>query len=226
MRQPSLALLVLLAVACLPVVATAQEATPAAGSIMPVTELARTNIRYVSPFTPDGLHPGLNVTATEEGVCGHPSADAIGRPDAWDCISESDLVYDPCFENPFPQEGQLDQVACFDSPFSTDVVVLNLTEPLNHEKEAIAARQQVASPAQNALAPWDLPWALELGNGEQCTLFGGTLTVVAGQVAHYGCAGGGMVLGETDRGQPIWVVSYIAEGEYVTTLVDVVTAWS
>lgn len=224
MRHLSIALLVLLAFACLPAIATAQEATPAAGSIMPATELARTNIRYVSPFTPDGLHPGLNVTATEEGVCGHPSADAIGRPDAWDCISASDLVYDPCFENPFPAEGALPQVACFDSPFSTDVVVLNLSEPLPRTKDTTDA--PAASGPNDELAPWDLPWALELGNGEQCTLFGGTLTVVAGQVAHYSCTGGGMVLGETDRGQPIWVVNYIAEGEYVTTLVDVVTAWS
>lgn len=224
MRHPAIALLVLLAVACLPAVAAAQEATPPPDTIVPVTELDRTNIRYVSPYTPDGLHPGLNVTATEEGTCGHPSADVVGRPDAWDCISESDLVYDPCFENPFPQEGDLPQVACFDSPFITDVVVLNLTEPLDRDKA-----DETAPPAgadDNLLQPWDLPWALELGNGEQCTLFGGTLTVVAGQVAHYGCTGGGLVLGETDRSQPMWVVNYIAEGEYVTTLVDVVTAWS
>ena len=228
MRQPLIALLVLLAVAWLPAVAVAQDATPPPDTIVPVTELDRTNIRYVSPYTPDGLNPSLNVTETEEGACGDPSADVLGRPDAWDCISASDLVYDPCFENPFPQEGALPQVACLDSPFSTDVVVLELTEPLDRDKESDAARQQ-AQPAgadEDVLEPWDLPWALELGNGEQCTLFGGTLTVVAGQVAHYGCTDGGMVLGETDRSQPVWVVSYIAQGDYVTTLVDVVTAWS
>jgi hypothetical protein len=224
MRHPSIALLVLLAIAWLPALAAAQEATPPPETIVPVTELDRTNLRYISPYTPDGLHPGLNVTATEAGVCGHPSADVVGRPDAWDCISESDLVYDPCFENPFPQEGDMPQVACFDSPFSTDVVVLNLTEPLTRVKETPGA--PAAGGPNDELAPWDLPWALELSNGEQCTLFGGTLTVIAGQVAHYGCTGGGLVLGQTDRRQPIWVVSYLAEGEYVTTLVEVMTAWS
>lgn len=224
MRHRSLALLALLILAWLPAAAAAQDATPPPETILPVTGLDRTNIRYVSPYTPDGLHPSLNVTATEEGTCGVPSADVVGRPDAWDCISESDLVYDPCFENPFPQEGALPQVACFASPFSTDVVVLNLTEPLTRTKEAPDA--PAGSGPNDELAPWDLPWALELGNGEQCTLFGGTLTVVAGQVAHYGCTGGGLVLGETDRRQPVWVVSYLADGEYATTLVAVTTAWS
>lgn len=219
MRRLLAALSALLALALLlPTFAVAQEATPAAPA------LARTNIRYVSPFTPDGLNPGLTGAATEEGACGFASSQVLSRPDAWDCISDSGQIYDPCFENPFPAEGALPQVACFDSPFSADVVVLNLTEPLTREKETPDI--PAAGGPHDELAPWDLPWALDLGNGEQCTLFGGTLTVVAGQVAHYGCTGGGMVLGETDRGQPIWVVNFIAEGEYATTLVDVITAWS
>ena len=38
-------------------------------------------------------------------------------------------------------------------------------------------------------------WAVELANGDQCTLHG-TL-IMAGQTVHYGCADGGMILGET-----------------------------
>jgi hypothetical protein len=224
MHRPSIAWIILLAIIWIPQMAAAQEATPAAETITPA--LTRTNIHYLSPFTPDGLNPALNVTATEDGVCGYPSSDAIGRPDAWDCISESDLVYDPCFENPFAVEGELRQVACFDSPFTTDVVLLTLTDPLVREKEAMPDPGPDQLTASAALETWDLPWALELANGEQCTLFGGTLTVVAGQVAHYGCTGGGMVIGETDRTQPVWVVNYIAQGEYITTLVEVVAAWS
>ena len=75
----------------------------------------------------------------------------------------------------------------FDSPFTTDVVVLTLTDPLVREKDAPDASPSLAQAAGVAIDPWDLPWALELANGDQCTLLGGTLTVMAGQTAHYGC---------------------------------------
>lgn len=215
-------LLVLATMAPAGVLAQDEEATPAAE---PAVTL-RTNVRYVSPYTPDGLHGSLNVTATEAGVCGFPSVDVLGRPDVWDCISESDVVYDPCFENPFTVPDEPSQVACFDTPFSTDVVLLDLTEPLPRTMETDLPSPPPGADPEATIDDWDLPWALELVNGEQCTLFGGTLTVVAGQVAHYGCTGGGMVLGETERSQPVWVVNFIAEGEYATTLVGVATAWS
>lgn len=80
------------------------------------------------------------------------------------------------------------------------MVILELTSPFTREKEAPSS--SAADGQHDELAPWDLPWALELGTG------------------------GGMVLGETDRGQPVWVVNYIAEGGYMTTLTEVVAAWS
>ena len=221
MRRLFIALSLLVAgVLVVPAIVGAQEATPEAS---PAAAIERTNIRHISPFTPDGLNPSLTVTATLEGVCGYPSANALARPDAWDCIGENDQVYDPCFENPFVAPDEPGEVACFSSPFSTDVVRLTLSEPLPREKEEAAGPMPTAD---DVIQPWDLPWALELANGEQCTLLGGTLTVVAGEVAHYGCSGGGSVVGETDRSQPVWVVSYIADGAYATTLVEVVTAWS
>jgi hypothetical protein len=199
---------------------TAQDATPAAGS------LARTDLRYVVPFTPDGLHPGLTVTATEEGICGFPSSAALDRPDAWDCISTDGQIYDPCFENPFLLPDESGQVACLASPFATDVVVLTLTAPLVRQKEAPDAGMDLAQAAGVALEPWDLPWALELANGDQCTLLGGTLTVVAGETAHYGCTDGGVVFGEVNHRQPVWTVHYLAQGEVASRLVEVVAAWS
>jgi len=199
---------------------TAQDATPAAGSP------ARTDIRYVVPFTPDGLNPGLTATATGEGVCGFASSAALERPDAWDCLGADDQIYDPCFENTFiPPDGP-GEVACLESPFTTDVVVLTLAEPLVREKEAPDAGMGMAQAAGVSIDPWDLPWALELANGDRCTLLHGTLTVLAGQTVHYGCADGGMVLGEVDHRQPVWTVSYLADGDAASNLVDVVTAWS
>ena len=199
---------------------TAQDATPAARST------ARTNVRYVVPFTPDGLNPGLTATATEEGVCGFASTAALDRPDAWDCIGAEDQIYDPCFENPFIPPDEPAEVACLESPFSTDVVVLTLTDPLVREKEVPEAGMGMAQAAGVSIDPWDLPWALELANGDQCTLLGGTLTVLAGQTAHYGCRDGGTILGEVQHQDALWTVNYLAEGDAASTLVPVVAAWS
>ena len=204
---------------------TAQDATPTA-AMAPGTG-DRTNIRYILPFTPDGLNPGLTAVTEEAGICGFPSAAALDRADAWDCTGADGQIYDPCFENPFLPPDEPGQVACFASPFSTDIVVLTLTAPLEREKETPDGGIGMAPQAADvALKPWDLPWGLELANGDQCTLLGGTLTVMAGQTVHYGCADGGMILGEVQHQASGWIVNYLAEGEVATNLVEVVTAWS
>jgi hypothetical protein len=199
---------------------SAQDATPAAGAA------ARTDVRYVVPFGPDGLNPGLTATTTEAGDCGFPSSAALDRPDAWDCTGEEGQIYDPCFENPFLAPDEPGQVACFASPFSSEVVVLTLTTPLERQKEAPEAGVGMVQAAGVSLDPWDLPWAVELANGDRCTLLGGTLTVLAGQTAHYGCEQGGTILGEVQHQNARWTVSYLAEGEIASRLVEVVAAWS
>lgn len=217
-------LLVVTAIALLAIAAApglAQDATPAASEPFPAP--VRTNTRLISPFTPDGLNPALTAIATEDGSCDSLAAATIGRPDAWGCFSASDQPFDPCFENPFVADDT-GQVACFASPFSTEITLLNLTDPLPRAKGDNG--ELGAAPGNDDLAPWDLPWALDLANGERCDLMGGTLTVIAGQVAYYGCSGGGSVVGMTDRTQPLWTVSYLAKDDYATTLVAVITAWS
>jgi hypothetical protein len=211
-----------------PVMVAAQDATPEAGP--GATEVARTDVRQLLPFGPDGLNPGLTVAATVEGVCGFSSIVALDRPDAWDCMSADNEIFDPCFEPFMMDPDELGQLACVEAPFGTEVTLLTLTEPLVREKEALDPGADlsmgVGQTADDALDPWDLPWALELANGDQCTLLHGTLIVLAGQTVHYGCVEGGMVLGETDRTQPVWTVSYLAEGEVASRLVDVAVAWS
>ena len=202
----------------------AQDATPTAATAAGTGD--RTDVRYLLPFTPDGLNPGLTAVTEEAGVCGFASSAALDRPDAWDCQGAEGQIYDPCFENPFLAPDAPGQVACFDSPFSTDVVVLTLTEPLVREKEAPDAGMGLAQAAGVSIDPWDLPWALELANGEQCTLLHGTLSVQAGQTVHYGCANGGMILGEVQHQEALWTVSYLAEGDVASTLVPVTVAWS
>ncbi|MGH2615220.1 MAG: hypothetical protein ACRDJC_08275 [Thermomicrobiales bacterium] len=196
-----------------PSAAFAQDATPE-----PETASARTDVRYLLPFGPDGLNPALTVTVEEGGSCTPDSIATPDRPDAWDCIGESNQIYDPCFENPFVPFDEPGEVACIDTPFSDEVVLLTLNEPLAREKEA------PAGPVD--FDPWDFPWALELANGDRCTLLHGTEIVLAGEAVHYGCEDGGSILGDVERGQPVWTVSYLADGAVSSGLVDVAVAWS
>ena len=200
-------------VAFAPLGAIGQEATPE-----PHTSSARTDTRYVIPFGPDGLNAGLTVTNNEQGSCVADSLAALDRPDAFDCIGESDQIYDPCFENPFAPPDEPGELACIASPFADEVVLLAVDEPLPREKEAPGE--------QGPFAPWDLPWALDLANGDRCTLLHGTLSQLAGQIVYYSCEQNGAVLGVVDHGQPVWTVNYLAEGDVASSLVEVTAAWS
>jgi hypothetical protein len=102
------------------------------------------------------------------------------------------------------------------SPVGTDVVLLTLTEPLEGDKEA--------APGADAES-WNLPWGLELAGGERCLLLSNIEVVLAGEAVHYDCADGGTNLGVVDRGQPLWTVIYLADGDTATTLADVAIAW-
>jgi len=199
-----------------PMAALGQEATPEPGG----TALARTNTRYVIPFGPDGLNTGLTVRDTLTGMCIGDSIAVSDRADAFECLGEGDQVYDPCFENSFAPSDEPGDVACVPDPFSTEVVVLTVGDPLPREKEAPPGQ------GQDPFLPWDLPWALELANGDRCTLLGGTLYQLAGQIVYYSCEHNGAVLGVVDHGQPVWTVNYLADGDVASSLVDVTVAWS
>lgn len=210
-------LLVLLCalVALVPLAATGQEATPEPGA----SALARTDTRYIIPYGPDGLNPALTVSGNLTGTCTAGSITTPDRPDAFDCLGDGYQVYDPCFENPFAPIDEPGEVACVLDPFGTEVVLLTVDQPLPREKEAPAGGPE-------EIQPWDLPWALELANGDRCTLLHGTLYLLAGQTVYYGCEQRGAIVGTVDHGQPVWTVNYLAEGDVSSGLVDVTAAWS
>jgi hypothetical protein len=193
-----------------------QEATPEPGG----TALARTDTRYVIPFGPDGLNAGLTVRETLTGTCIGDSIAVSDRADAFECLGEGSQVYDPCFENPFAPMDEPGDVACVPDPFGTEVVLLTVEDPLPREK------QVPPGPGGDPFAPWDLPWALELTNGDRCTLLHGTLYQLAGQVVYYGCEQNGAVLGVVDHRQAVWTVNYLADGDVGSSLVEVAAAWS
>jgi hypothetical protein len=199
-----------------PMAALGQEATPQPGG----GALDRTDTRYVIPYGPDGLNAGLTVRETLTGSCIGEAIVVSDRADAFECLGDGSQVYDPCFENPFAPIDEPGEVACVLDPFGTEVVLLTVVDPLPREKDA------PPGPGQDPFAPWDLPWALELANGDRCTLLGGTLYQLAGQVVYYSCEQNGAVLGVVDHDQPVWMVNYLADGEVVSSLLEVTAAWS
>lgn len=227
MRRTLVALVMLLTPILVVPTAAAQEATPEASDLASAANVPRTDTRFVVPFTADGLSAELTAASTVEGACTFDSSIANGRPDAWGCTSEDGGVLDPCFENTYLSADEPGQVACLDTPWSTDVVVLDLTAPLPRQKEAPGGGAVgAADTAAEVILPWDLPWAVELANGDRCSLNRGTLIFLAGQVVHYGCENGGMILGEVDHSGHVWTVNYVAGGELASSVVEVATAWS
>ena len=211
-----LAIALVVFVAFGPMTVLGQEATPEPDGTAP----AQTDIRYVIPFGPDGLNAGLSVRETLTGTCIGDSIAVSDRADAFRCLGEGDQVYDPCFENSFAPIDEPSEVACVTDPFGTEVVVLTVADPLPREKDAPPGQEQ------DPFGPWDLPWAMELANGDRCTLLEGTLYQLAGQVVYYSCEQNGAVLGVVDHDQPVWMVNYLADGEVVSSLVEVAAAWS
>ncbi len=196
----------------------ALSALPPGAALAQEDEIAAsaTDVRLLIPFGPEGLHPDLTEAARVTGVCSEESLASPGRPDAWECLGEDDQIYDPCFENPYRAMNDPAELACFGSPFSSDVVVIAMEEPLAREKDLAA---------ESAVDPRELPWALELANGERCVLQFDIDVILAGEAVYYNCAEGGLILGEVGRERPIWIVTYLADGALETTLVGIAAAW-
>jgi len=70
-----------------------------------------------------------------------------------------------------------------------------------------------------------MPWAIELANGQRCSLFTGAMPPVAGMRINYGCPGGFQVVGDIDRSQPVWRVFFQGEKSIALEQVDVAVAW-
>jgi hypothetical protein len=202
-----------------PLAARAQDATPAATEATMV-EPARTDARIFVPFTKDGLNSAFTAT-NETGDCSAGSLLTSNRDDAWECTSATNRIYDPCFENPWAPEDQPGALACIASPFDTEVVLLTPGGPLERTKES-----PNLAPGEVNFGAWELPWALELANGEQCVLQSEVGGVIAGESVYYACQNGGSILGDLNRDRPVWTVSYLADGAVGTTLTSVAVAWN
>ncbi len=90
----------------------------------------------------------------------------------------------------------------------------------------VEAAPPAADVAETAIEPLDIPWALELANGERCTLLTGATAAFAGQRLNYGCESGGYVIGELQRDELVWFASFLAKDAYASDLVPVAVVWS
>lgn len=169
----------------------------------------RTEVKLITPFQNGSLGPGFAVASRGSGQCFATSVASSARPDAWRCMV-GNAIHDPCFQNVM---GDPNSLACPDSPWTANVTLLTLTSPLPTEQ-----RKEI--PLKDAL-----PWALELANGQRCTLFTGATAPIAGMRINYGCPGGFIVVGDIDRSQPLWRA--FSQGEKATSLdlTDIAVAW-
>jgi hypothetical protein len=220
----------------LPLTAAAQDATPEASAATSANLSDKTAVHTVLPYGPDGLNPDLNVTGSVNGACQTESLASPGRPDGWSCVGDDDQMYDPCFENAYAAEDAPVELACFASPFSNDVVLLKLDQPLTRVKETSHGGHDADADADAAYGEtqesddiganyWGLPWALELANGDRCLLKTRIDVVLAGEPVHYDCSDGGTILGRVNRDHPLWAVVYLEKGAIETSMVDVASAW-
>ena len=69
------------------------------------------------------------------------------------------------------------------------------------------------------------PWAIELSNGQRCTLFTGATAPIAGMRINYGCSGGFVAVGDINRTGPVWKI--FAQGEKSISLdeIEITMAW-
>jgi hypothetical protein len=180
------------------------------GSLAIAQQPAHTQIRLLTPWTPSGLNIGMATTQQVQGRCFTRSLASPSRPDAWRC-SAGNGILDPCYQRILGDEKQL---ACpMGGPWPANVALLTVTEPFPQEDRKEPTRDSV------------LPWALELANGEKCTMFTGATAPVAGMRINYGCPDGFNVIGDIDRSLPTWRVFTQGPKSIYLEQVDVAVAW-
>jgi hypothetical protein len=183
---------------------------PAASAADLTSAPVRTQIKLLTPFGPAGLSIGMAVTEKVSGSCFTGSIASPTRPDAWRCSSGNGIL-DPCYQRILGDEKQL---ACpVGGPWPANVVMLTLSQPLPSEPRKEVSREST------------LPWALELANGQRCTMFTGATAPVAGMRINYGCPGGFQAVGDIDRSQPVWRVLFQGEKSIALEQVDIAVAW-
>ena len=147
-----------------------------------------TSIHLYTPFNGGVTAKGVRIAKTVTGYCWTTSSSDT-RSDAYRCFV-GNFIHDPCFANNL---GSANYVLCPLSFPGSKVLRIRLTRSL-----------PAANPSSNPMRyP---PWALQLAGGRWCEILSGATGVIAGVRINYGCAGGGILLGNPRRGSKTWTI--------------------
>ena len=179
-------------------------AAPAAAA----TSSTKTKTDTVYPWASNGkLKVGLRVAGSVKGTC-WTSSIAVASSDAYRCMTNHSLIYDPCFA---PKLKKFTQLACMDAPWSK-VTKFDLTAPIPR-----AAKHPNGKPRV---------WAYQLSKGLGCITATGTGTVVDKVVMNYYCVPGKGWASIPDRKAEPWTVRYAKSPQSKTLETEIVTiAW-
>lgn len=149
---------------------------------------APTQVKIYQAYSADNvLSSDLVIAQHYTGTCWVGSIANPGRSDAWRCVS-SNLILDPCFQD----GGNI--LACVISPWNHKASLIETTTPITKKPVTINTKS----------AP---PWALELEDGQVCTLLTGTTIVIGKDRINYTCTNDRYsVIGDVDRSSSIWTV--------------------
>lgn len=167
---------------------------------------ADTNLNLYRPFAETTKHVPVTIESTQKGSCNSQS-DRIKREDAWHCVSERGVTYDPCFSKRFIDDQK---VVCPKSPWTGTSVQLELNQRLDeHDMRALDISRT-------------MPWAIELVSGEHCLSVASNQSI-DGLPVNYRCMNGVELLGEAHRCSPVWtILRHDASG---TSMAELASAW-
>jgi hypothetical protein len=168
----------------------------------------KTRVETVYPWTSVGkLEAGLEVAGTVKGTC-WTSSIAVSSSNAYRCMTNGSLIYDPCFA---PEATTFTQLACMATPWGK-VTRFDLT----------ASIPKVAKHPNGK--PW--VWADQLGNGVHCITETGTGVLVDKVALNYYCVPGTGWASIPDQKAEAWTVRYAKNYESKTLETEkVTTAW-
>jgi hypothetical protein len=146
-----------------------------------------TGVHLYAPFAGGSLAAGIHVRRTASGYCWTTSS-ADARSDAYRCFV-GNVIYDPCFAG----TGPAGFVLCPLSGPASPVLRITLTKKL---PRGSSTRNPTRYP----------PWAVQLRSGRWCTILTGATGQIAGLRINYGCAGGGILLGNPRRATRTWTI--------------------
>jgi hypothetical protein len=175
--------------------------------LYPIVSMADdTQLNLYRPFAESSKHEPVSIIETIKGDCMQQS-ERTQREDAWRCVSRVGHVYDPCFSKRFDTEAR---VVCPQSPWSGRSIEIMLDKPLDESDQKLLDMSR------------NLPWAIQLADGERCISVASN-TIYDGVQVQYRCSQSTVLLGDAHRCSPTW--SILKHDKTGTSVADIAVVW-